>query len=145
MQLEISATKNQLAVEFAPASKAAMELYSGMVKKAGDALARSGIIDGMAGLLQTLANLFGITQEATDSTLPAATQKFSALQTVLGGLAQFAALVADSFNVIAGLAPWNWGSGMLSTALGWNSGNGQLSNWQRVYMQQNGTLEQYES
>ncbi len=145
MQLQVDATKKQLAVEFAPASKAAMELYSGLVKKAGDALARSGIIDGMAGLLQTLANLFGITQEAADSTLPAATQKFSALQTVLGGLAQFAALVADSFNVIAGLAPWNWGSGMLSTALGWNKNNGQLSNWQRVYMQQNGTIEQYES
>lgn len=145
MQLQIDATKKQLAVEFAPASKAAMELYSGMVKKAGDALARSGIIDGMAGLLQTLANLFGISQEAADSTLPAVTQKFSALQAVLGALAQFAALVADSFNVIAGLAPWNWGSGMLSTALGWNKSSGQLSNWQRVYMQQNGTLAQYES
>ena len=34
---------------------------------------------------------------------------------------------------------------MLSTALGWNKNNGQLSNWQRVYMQQNGTIEQYES
>lgn len=145
MQNQIEATKNQLAVEFAPASKAALELYSGLVKNAGDALVRSGIIDGMAGLLETLGNLFGISQTAADSTLPAVTQKFSALQVVLGGLAQFAALVADSFNVIAGLAPWNWGSGMLSTALGWNKNNGQLSNWQRVYMQQNGTLEQYEA
>lgn len=145
MQNQIEATENQLAVEFAPASKAALELYSGLVKNAGDALVRSGIIDGMAGLLETLGSLFGISQAAADSTLPAVTQKFSALQVVLGGLAQFAALVADSFNVIAGLAPWNWGSGMLSTALGWNKNNGQLSNWQRVYMQQNGTLAQYES
>lgn len=145
MQLQIDATKKQLAVEFAPASQAAMELYTNLVKTAGDALARSGIIDGMASLLGTLASLFGGMEEASDSTLPAVTQKFSVLQTVLGGLAQFAALVADTFNVIAGLAPWNWGSGRLSTALGWNKSSGQLSNWQRVYMQQNGTLAQYES
>ena len=145
MQLQIETTRKQLAVEFAPASQAAMELYARVVKTAGDALARSGIIDGMASLLQTLANLFGVSQQAADSTLPAVTEKFNALQAVLGGLAQFAALVADSFNVIAGLAPWNWGSGMLSTALGWNKSSGQLSNWQRVYMQQNGTLAQYES
>lgn len=145
MQLQIDATKKQLAVEFAPASQAAMELYTNLVKTAGDALARSGIIDGMASLLRTLASLFGGMEEASDSTLPAVTQKFSVLQTVLGGLAQFAALVADTFNVIAGLAPWNWGSGRLSTALGWNKSSGQLSNWQRVYMQQNGTLAQYES
>ena len=145
MQLQIDATKKQLAVEFAPASQAAMELYARVVKTAGDALARSGIIEGMASLLRTLSSLFGGMQEASESTLPAVTQRFNALQTVLGGLAQLAALVADTFNVIAGLVPWNWGSGRLSTALGWNKSSGQLSNWQRVYMQQNGTLAQYES
>ena len=145
MQLQIDATKKQLSAEFAPASQAAMELYSNLVKTAGQALKNSGIIEGMASLLQTLANLFGISEDAADSTLPSLTKKFLSLQNVLGGLAQFAALVADAFNVIAGLMPWNWGSGRLSTALGWNSGSGQLSNWQRVYMQQNGTLAQYES
>lgn len=145
MQLQIDATKKQLSAEFAPASKAAMELYTGLVKGAGEALAKSGIIQGMASLLETLANLFGISQNAADSTLPAVTEKFSALQFVLNGLARLAALVADSFNVIAGLAPWNWGSGMTTTALGWNKNNGQLSNYQRVVMMQEGTLDQYES
>lgn len=145
MQLQIDATKKQLSAEFAPASQAAMELYAGLVQKAGQALKNSGIIEGMASLLQTLANLFNSSKDASRSTLPSLTEKFFSLQSVLGGLAQFAALVADAFNVIAGLAPWNWGSGRLSTALGWNRNNGQLSNWQRVYMQQNGTLAQYES
>ena len=145
MQLQIDATKKQLAVEFAPASQAAMEAFASIVKTAGDALARSGIVEALSGMVKTLSNLFRLSDSAAKSTLPAVTQKFFSLQSVLGGLAQFAALVADAFNVIAGLAPWNWGSGMLSTALGWNKSSGQLSNWQRVYMQQNGTLAQYES
>lgn len=145
MQLQIDATKKQLAVEFAPASQAAMEAFTSVIKTAGDALARSGIVEALAGMVKTLSNLFRISDNAAKSTIPSVTQKFFSLQSVLGGLAQFAALVADAFNVIAGLAPWNWGSGMLSTALGWNKSNGQLSNWQRVYMQQNGTLAQYES
>lgn len=145
MQLQIDATKKQLAVEFAPASKAAMELYTGLVQGAGNALAKSGIIQGMASLLETLARLFGISQEAADSTLPAVTEKFSALQFVLNGVAILAATVADSINLIAGLMPWNWNSGMATTALGWNKSRGQLSNTQRVMMQQNGTLAQYES
>ena len=145
MQLQIDATKKQLAVEFAPASKAAMELYTGLVQGAGNALAKSGIIQGMASLLETLARLFGISQDAADSTLPAVTEKFSALQFVLNGVAILAATVADSINLIAGLMPWNWGSGMATTALGFNKSSGQLSNTQRVIMQQNGTLAQYES
>ena len=145
MQLQIDATKKQLAVEFAPASKAAMELYTGLVQGAGNALAKSGIIQGMASLLETLARLFGISQDAADSTLPAVTEKFSALQFVLNGVAILAATVADAINLIAGLAPWNWGSGMATTALGFNKSRGQLSNTQRVMMQQNGTLAQYES
>lgn len=145
MQLQIDATKKQLAVEFAPASKAAMELYTGLVQGAGNALAKSGIIQGMASLRETLARLFGISQDAADSTLPAVTEKFSALQFVLNGVAILAATVADAINLIAGLAPWNWGSGMATTALGFNKSRGQLSNTQRVMMQQNGTLAQYES
>ena len=145
MQLQIDATKKQLAVEFAPASKAAMELYTGLVQTAGNALAKSGIIQGMASLLESLANLFGISKDAADSTLPAVTEKFSALRFVLNGVAILAATVADAINLIAGLAPWNWGSGMATTALGWNKNSGQLSNTQRVMMQQNGTLAQYES
>lgn len=145
MQLQIDATKKQLAVEFAPASKAAMELYTGLVQTAGNALAKSGIIQGMASLLESLAHLFGISKDAADSTLPAVTEKFSALRFVLNGVAILAATVADAINLIAGLAPWNWGSGMATTALGWNKNSGQLSNTQRVMMQQNGTLAQYES
>lgn len=145
MQLQIDATKKQLAVEFAPASKAAMELYTGLVQTAGNALAKSGIIQGMASLLESLSHLFGISKDAADSTLPAVTEKFSALRFVLNGVAILAATVADAINLIAGLAPWNWGSGMATTALGWNKNSGQLSNTQRVMMQQNGTLAQYES
>ena len=47
-------------------------------------------------------------------------------------MAYTAALIADTFNVIAGLLPRNWGSGMARTALGWNMEEGQLSNIQQL-------------
>lgn len=145
MQLQIEATKNQLAVQFAPAAKEAIELFTSLVKNAGNALARSGLIEGFAGLLQSLANLFGISDEASRSTIPNLISNFGSLKTILNGVAILAATVADAINLIAGLAPWNWDSGMATTALGWNKNSGQLSNTQRVMMQQNGTLAQYES
>lgn len=145
MQLQIDATKKQLAVEFAPASKEALELFATLAKNAGNALTQSGLIRSLEGILGTLENLFKTLGDAAGSALPAVTGQFNTLQMVLNGVARLAALVADAINVIVGLAPTNWGSGMLSTAMGWNRNKGQLSNYQTVVMQQEGTLAQYES
>lgn len=48
------------------------------------------------------------------------------------GLAYIVAFAADALNVLIGLMPSNWGSGMAKTALGWNINEGQMSNTQKL-------------
>lgn len=144
-QLQIEATKNQLAVEFAPAAKAALEAFANLVKLGGDALARSGIITGLASLVESLAGVLGLTDEAAQRTIPGVTQALHPLQQVLSSIAILTAGLGDLMNLISGMDPWNWGSGKFTTALGLNYGKGSPSNIQRVRMQQEGTLEQYQA
>lgn len=144
-QLQIEATKNQLAVEFAPAAKAALEAFSNLVKLGGDALARSGIITGLASLVESLAGVLGLTDEAAQRTIPGVTQALHPLQQVLSSIAILTAGLGDLMNLISGMDPWNWSSGKFTTALGLNYGKGSPSNIQRVRMQQEGTLEQYQA
>lgn len=144
-QLQIEATKNQLAVEFAPAAKAALEAFANLVKLGGDALARSGIITGLASLVESLAGVLGLTDEAAQRTIPGVTQALHPLQQVLSSIAVLTAGLGDLMNLISGMDPWNWGSGKFTTALGLNYAKGSPSNIQRVRMQQEGTLQQYEA
>lgn len=144
-QLQIEATKNQLAVEFAPAAKAALEAFANLVKLGGEALARSGIITGLASLVESLAGVLGLTDDATQRTIPGVTQALHPLQQVLSSIAVLTAGLGDLMNLISGMDPWNLGSGKFTTALGLNYRKGSPSNIQRVRMQQEGTLQQYEA
>lgn len=59
MQLSIEATKNELALQFAPASESAMTLFADMMAKAGDALERSQLIENLAIIISSLLDMFG--------------------------------------------------------------------------------------
>ena len=59
MQLSIEATKNELAVQFAPASEQAMQLFADMASQAGDALVDSEIIDNLVVVIEKLFGMFG--------------------------------------------------------------------------------------
>lgn len=145
MQLQVEATKNQLAVEFAPVAKEALEAYAKLVKQGGDALAKSGLIQGMAGLVESLAGVLGLADDATERTIPGITQALSPLQRILNDIAILTAGLGDFMNLISGMDIWNWGTGKFTTALGLNYKNGNPNNIQRTIMQQNGTLEQYQA
>lgn len=56
-QLQIDAAKNKLAVEFAPASKAAMETFGDAVSAAGQALVDSGLIQNTATLIEVMGGV----------------------------------------------------------------------------------------
>lgn len=130
-QLQIEATKNKLAVEFAPASKAAMETFGNVVQKAGQILVDTRLIENIAAIVQGVT---GIIDAGTNfaGTIPGWLNPIQNLSNQLHGLAVIAATVADTINLISGLMPWNWGSGKATTALGWNIGSGQMSNLQQL-------------
>ena len=131
MQLQIEATKKELAVEFAPASKAAMETFGNVVEKAGKILVDTHLIENIGAIVQ---GVMGIIDAATNfsGSIPGWMNPIEQFSNALRGLAVVAATVADALNLVSGLMPWNWGSGKASTALGLNLHSGQMSNLQKL-------------
>ena len=128
LELTLDSVKKELAVEFAPASKAAMEQFANLVKAAGDTLARSGLIKGLAevlasltGLLEPLQALLGIT--------PGLTQELQPLYQILHAIAGVFSLIADVGNAAIGILTFDFNR--FNTALGLNAKYGQYSNMQR--------------
>ena len=131
-QLQIEATKNKLAVEFAPASVAAMQTFGEVVQKAGQILVDTRLIENLGAVVQGIA---GIVDAASNfaGKIPGWMGPIEQLSNTLRGLAVVAATVVDAMNVVSGIVnPLNWGSGKARTALGWNIGNGQMSNLQQL-------------
>lgn len=130
-QAQVEAFKNKLAVEFAPAAKAAMDTFSEAVEKGGDALIKSGIISGVGAAVQSILALVDAGADLMNA-LPAWLSPLESVKNQLEMLATAAAAVADTIDLISGLMPWNWGSGKATTALGLNLGQGQMSHMQEL-------------
>lgn len=146
MQLQIDATKKEMAESFAPAAEAAMELFTGLIKTAGEALVDSGLIDGFASLVELLGHLFGAGKKVSDEAVPEMGKSFNLLKEILYPVSMFLANIVDALNVLAGVVlPWNWNSGIARTALGWNYGSGSPSASQTVKMRYEGTYGEYQS
>ena len=139
LQNTIEGVKRQVAADFAPAAQQAMELFGSAVQKAGEWLERSGLIKNLASILGSVMSILEAIGK-TVSNLPGLGSALDAINLSLKAVAYTAAAVADAFNIIAGLMPQNWGSGMARTALGWNINNGQMSNLQQLMY--NDTSEQ---
>lgn len=131
LQATIEATKKKIAVEFAPASKAAMDTFSNAIKKGSDTLTESRLVENIAA---TATNILAVVDAGVNlvDSLPDWINPIKNVSTELKGLAIVAATVADTIDLISGIMPWNWGSGKASTALGWNIGSGQMSHLQQL-------------
>jgi len=130
LQAQIEATKNKIAVEFAPATKAAMDTFANAVQKGGDALTNSGIISGIGSAVESVLALVDAGARLVNS-LPDWINPLENVSRQFEGLAIAASLVADAVDLVSGLMPWNWGSGQATTALGWNIDQGQMSHFQQ--------------
>lgn len=140
MNLTIDTVKKQIAADFAPASKAAMELFADVVKKAGEILERSGLVENLASIITSLASILRTAGEILNG-IPGFNQGLSLVKATLGAIAQFCALIADVADVIAGILTLDFHR--VGVAMGFGKSQGELSNWESVYMHQEGTLDQY--
>ena len=151
VQLTMEALRKQMSADFAPASKAAMDLFSNLVTKAGAALERSGLITNLASIISSLVDILETGADIA-SGIPGFNNQLSLLKVTLGAVAQFVALIADAADVVGGLFQVITGSGggrmagleRIGNAMGFGKSSGTLSNWQSVYMQQSGTYDQYQ-
>ena len=133
---EWEALKKQIAAEFAPASKEALENFGKLVTTAGKALVESGIIEGvgeifvfLSNMLQPLADLL-----STSDTVP---DRLGPVYEVLHGIAGVLAWIEDAANVCIGLIQTlsivgaKQGLQRIGTALGYNASSGNYSNLQK--------------
>ena len=148
MLLTIEATKRQIAAEFAPAAKEAMELFSDAVQKAGKALVDSGIIDGIGEVMislsmtvQQVLDLLGLTD-----TIPG---KLSPVADALYELADLIARINDGFSFFSGLFKtgsiftMKEGFQQMKNSLGFGYGSGNPNSQQKMRMIHEGTWDQY--
>lgn len=148
LQLSIEATKRQIAAEFAPAAKEAMELFSDVVRKAGKALTDSGIIDGLG---EVMINLSMMAEQVLDllglsDTIPG---KLSPVADALYELADIIARINDGFSFFSGLFKtgsifhMKEGFQQMKTSLGFGYENGNPNSQQKLRMIHEGTWDQY--
>ncbi len=151
VQLTMEALRKQMSADFAPASKAAMDLFSNLVTKAGAALERSGLITNLASIISSLVDILETGADIA-SGIPGFNNQLSVLKVTLGAVAQFVALIADAADVVGGLFQVITGSGggrmagleRIGNAMGFGESSGTLSHYKTVYMQQSGTYDQYQ-
>lgn len=134
------AAKDELALDFAPASKGAMELFGKAVQTGSDILDKSGLVENLGTILASLADIGGSVLDLIGS-IPGLDQALGALKVTLGAVSQLVAVIADATDVIAGLFTLDFNR--VGNALGFGIRRGELSNWQRTRMSQDGTLQEY--
>ena len=143
LQLTIEGNRKQLAADFAPAAQQAMELFTKVVQKAGEMLERSGIIENLALIIQSLLKVIE-TVGSIITDIPIFNAALDTVRKALGYVAQMAAAVADVMEIIdTVLSPSTWGQGRIKNALGLGYGSGNANNVQRTRMIQEGTWDQY--
>lgn len=133
---EWEALKRQIAAEFAPASKEALENFAKLVTAAGNALVDSHIIEGVGEIFSFLSAMMQPLTDLLDAA-DTAPGRLSPVYEVLHGIAGVLAWIADAANVAIGLvqtltvvgAP----SGLrrIGNALGYGASSGTYSNMQK--------------
>ena len=129
MQLQVEATQKKLALEFAPASKAAMETFGDAVQKAGQLLVDSHLIENAAAIVTQIMNIIDAASDFA-SLIPGWMNPIERLSNTLKGLAAVAAMVADALNAVGSLMRLDFNG--VKTSLGLNIGSGQMSNLQKL-------------
>lgn len=138
MQLQMEATKKQMAADFAPASEAAMELFTKVVKAASDALEKSGMIENLASIIKSLLSILE-TGGSILKGIPGFGSALDSLRAMLQGVAIVMATIADTANVVAGLLTLDFSR--VKQGLGMDAKNGNYSNLQQI----NGTAKNMEA
>lgn len=129
LQATIDGTKNKIAADFAPASKAAMETFEKAVQMGAETLEETGFIRNTAALVE---NIFAIVDAGLDmvDSLPSWMDPIERVSNTMKGLAIVAATVADSMSLVASLMKLDFHSA--GTALGLNLHNGEMSHLQQL-------------
>lgn len=100
MQLSIEATKNELALQFAPASESALTLFADLMHTAGEALEQSQLIENLATIIGSLLDMFASVGDLITQ-IPLFTVALDALRIALGAVANIIDAVSRGIQTIS--------------------------------------------
>lgn len=140
LQLQQNAITAQISVQMAPAVEKFYTSWTTLISEAGQALVDSKIIENLALLMENGAKILDFIIES-ERQVPILTTALNGLSAILGAIAQFCSLIADAADLIGSLFTLNFSG--VANALGFGYSSGNANNYQRTYMQQQGTWDQY--
>lgn len=123
--------KKQLAAQFAPAAKEALEAFTKLTKEAGEALVNSRLIENLGSIITAISGVINFGTQLANA-MPGWMNPLKQVSNAFKGLAVVIATVVDAMKVLIGLTPAFWGSGMLREGLGLGASSGNYSNLQQV-------------
>lgn len=120
--------KNQIAVQFAPASKETIETFTKLVETAGRTLIDSGIVEALAAIIKSLMSILQTVGDLMGD-IPGLGQGLEQVKNAFYGVAVVVATLADALRVVVGLLemtnPFTFKSGWgnVKQGLGWDDDN----------------------
>lgn len=126
------AVTNQISAEYAPYMEEALTKTATFIKKIGEALTESGVVDSFGSILQSAASLLEPLGELISSILPALNQILSPIAYVIAGIADTLTLIIGSVETLLGVLTLNGsmisnGISSMGTALGFGYSSGNYS------------------
>ena len=126
------AVTNQISAEYAPYMEKALTKTATFIKKIGEALTESGVVDSFGSILQSAASLLEPLGELISSILPALNQILSPIAYVIAGIADTLTLIIGSVETLLGVLTLNGsmisnGISSMGTALGFGYSSGNYS------------------
>ena len=126
------AVTNQISAEYAPYMEEALTKTATFIKKIGNALTESGVVDSFGSILQSAASLLEPLGELISSILPALNQILSPIAYVIAGIADTLTLIIGSVETLLGILMLNGsmisnGISTMGTALGFGYSSGNYS------------------
>ena len=126
LKLTQEATTNQIALQWAPANKAAYENLAKLTKMAGDSLDKSGLVDNLASIVESTLDIVSTGSDLIGA-LPSWMNPIDQISEALRGVAVILATIADAADVVAGIFTLDWSR--IKTGLGFGS---EMSNLEKL-------------
>lgn len=124
LEAQQKATKNQIAVEFAPYLASFYEDVTGGIGELGDMMEESGIVQAFGSILETVGELLNPSEELADNIIPDLTLALRPLALVLSIVADYIQIINSA---IKGLNSGDWSK--FKDAINFNHTDDLLNKW----------------
>lgn len=124
LEAQQKATKNQIAVEFAPYLASFYEDVTGGIGELGDMMEESGIVQAFGSILESVGELLNPSEELADSIIPDLTLALRPLALVLSIVADYIQIINGA---IKGLNSGDWSK--FKDAINFNHTDDLLNKW----------------